>query len=88
MSTSTATPISIQAVDIYGAVSNYFYYYVNVVDLSLLSGYSSTGIITSNTNSFIYNCKPQGGSTLINKKLIVKLYNEYGIYIEGADIEQ
>ena len=84
MTTSTYTTVKVQVEDVYGTKKSYSYY-INVLDLTLSSGYK-TSILTTDTGFYSYSCLPSGGSSLNNKEIIVSFYDINNNHLDNSDI--
>ena len=73
MTTSAVNKISIQVVDAYNTKKTVTYS-INVVKLSLSSGYKNS-ILMTDTGKYDYTCLPSGGTTLNDREIIIAFYD-------------
>lgn len=86
MTTSTYTTITVQVEDVYGVKKSY-YYYINVVELALSSGYKNN-ILMTETGKYNYSCLPTGGSSLSDKEVIISFYDASNNHLDNDIITE
>ena len=83
--TSSTTVITVFVEDAYGVKGKYDYY-INVVELSLESGYKNS-ILMTDTGIFNYVCKPKGGTNLDAREVVISFYDENDNHLNADIIE-
>ena len=85
LSKSTTNTITITVEDLAGQRKSYSYY-IDVVELALESKLDNNILITDN-GTYSYYCTPKGGSKLDRRKIVYKIYDEMGNYLEDLSKE-
>ena len=85
LSTSNQVTMTIRVEDAFGTLKT-FYYYLNVIELSLDSNIANN-ILTTDNGEYVYYCTPKGGSRLKNRKIRYRFFDEEGGHIANLDQE-